>query len=104
MSAFSLSACSLIFAYPLSAEKPLALPGSEMCRGIFDPPFTKPTELPAESPLPKTLFQHLRPLNEKMAWRQVQFADSLRVFKNWALFTGMTEEATGNPRRIPPMG
>ena len=100
---FLICTWTLILACPLPAETQLAPPGSETWREIFDPPFTKPTELPAKSPLRKALFEQLRPRIEKDAKHQVRFAGTLRVVKNWALFTGTTVDAKGNSVKMPPM-
>lgn len=86
------------------AEESALAPDSEAWRETFKPPFAKPTELPADMPLRRELFDLLRPRIERDAKRPVRFEGSLRAFKNWALFTGRTVDANGKSVKLPPMG
>ncbi|GEP43898.1 hypothetical protein [Brevifollis gellanilyticus] len=90
-------------ALPASAEDPIIQPGTDLWRDAFDPPFTKPAEVPKDTPLRKQLFDLLRPKIEREAKRKVQFEGSLRAFKNWALFSGETVDADGKSVKFPPM-
>lgn len=81
----------------------LISPGSEEWKGIFDPPYEAPTEVPKDSPLRKTLFDLLRPAMEKKTKQKVLFEGTLRAYKNWAVFTGRTVNADGSSVKFPPM-
>lgn len=85
------------------AEEVLVTPGSSEWREIFEPPFTQPTELPADMPLRRVLFDQLRPRLEKIAKRPVRFEGTLRAFKNSALFIGRTLDTDGKSITLPPM-
>jgi hypothetical protein len=63
-------------------------PGSDLWKKTYDPPYVKPTEVPADSPLRKQLFDLLRPGMEKRAKQPLKFRGSLKVFRNWAYFAG----------------
>lgn len=88
-------------ALPASAEDPMIQPGTDLWRNAFDPPFTKPEEIPRDMPLRKQLFDLLRPKVEREAKRKVQFEGSLRAFKNWAIFIGSTLDTDGKPVKFP---
>lgn len=89
---------SLLFlgGIPRSVAGPYPEPGSEEWKNLFDPPYTKPTELPKDSALRKKLFDLLRPKIEKEAKRAVLFEGSLMAFRNWAVFIGRAVDAKGN--------
>ena len=77
------------------AQEPPITPGSPQWRETFQPPYTKPTELPVDSPLRRSLFDLLRPVVARDVKGTVRFEGSLRVFKNWAFFLGRTVDANG---------
>ena len=85
----------LLTAGAVRAQDPAIAPGSAQWREIFQPAYTKPTELPADSPLRKSLFELLRPPTELALKEKVRFEGSLRVFKNWAFFVGRVVGADG---------
>jgi len=89
-------------ALPASADA--LKPGSEEWRGLFDPPYSVPTEVPADLPLRKQLFDLLRPKVERIAKKPVRFEGGLRAFKNWAIFLGRTVDENGRSMKLPPMG
>jgi len=62
---------------------------------LFDPPFTRPTEIPIESGLRKALFDQIRTKVQKKG--EVRFMGELRAFKNWALFRGEAWDTKGKP-------
>ena len=86
-----------------SAQHETLRPGSRQWRELFDPPFGKPQEIAPTSPLRRELFELLRPTILRLAKRTVRFEGSLRVFKNWALFTGSSVDAHGASVRFPPI-
>lgn len=83
-----LSTCTIVSF--LSAE-PLVKPGDDMWEILYQPPYSKPTELLVSDPLRKQLFDQLR-LRTK---EQVKFRGALKVFRNWALFHGKALDAEG---------
>jgi hypothetical protein len=95
--------CSSFVFSAASQEQPTVSPGSSEWNELFDPPFTKPTEIPGSSPLRKSLFAQLRPLIEKEARRPVRFEGSLRAFKNWAFFVGRTVDMKGQSVKLSDM-
>ena len=86
---------SLLSIGAVRAQDPSITPGSPRRCETFQPPYTKPTELPADSPLRKSLFDLLRPAVARDVKGTVRFEGSLRVFKNWAFFLGRTVDANG---------
>jgi hypothetical protein len=70
--------CSSFVFSAASHEQPTVSPGSSEWNELFDPPFTKPTEIPVSSPLRKSLFAQLRTLIEKKARQPVRFEGSLK--------------------------
>ena len=100
---FLLVSCrSLVFPAASHGQSPVS-PGSAAWGELFDPPFTKPTEIPTSSPLRKFLFEQLRPLMEKAARQPVRFEGRLQAFKNWALFVGRTVDVKGQSVKLSPM-
>jgi hypothetical protein len=96
-------ACCLVL--PLNAaEPPTIKPGSEEWRMVYEPAFEKPTELDADSELRKSLFNLLRPRAEKIAKQAVKFQGNLRVYRNWAFFSGSSVDANGKPVEYPELG
>ena len=93
---------SLVFS-AASHTQPTVNPGSSEWNELFDPPFTKPTEIPVSSPLRRSLWAQLRPLVEKKARRPVRFEGSLRAFKNWAFFVGRTVDMKGQSVKFSDM-
>jgi len=96
--------CSCISTASFAAgdhENPLL---GEMWSDVYDPPYRQPTELEPGSRLRKQLFSMLRPVVSKQAKRQVKFAGSLKVFKNWAFFVGETYGPKGSLITYSPMG
>jgi hypothetical protein len=89
---------------PVTAEDLIIQPGTDLWREMFDPPFTKPAEIPKDMPLRKQLFDLLRPKVERVAKQKVQFEGSLRAFKNWAMFTGRTLDTDGKSVKFPDLG
>lgn len=87
----------------LSQEREIT-PDSEEWRDLYEPPFAKPTELTADSPLRKKLFDLLRPEVEHIAKEPTRFQGNLRVFKNWALFMGRSLDANGVSLKLPELG
>jgi hypothetical protein len=89
-----------VFAQEQSRHQPIQ-PGSELWKKVFDPPYTKPTEIPFDSPLRKKLFDLLRPSVQKKAAAEnltkspLRFEGSLRAFKNWAVFIGKAVDKSG---------
>lgn len=63
---------------------------------LFDPPFTRPWEVPMDGRLRKTLFDQFR-AKVRQEKGGVRFKGILRAFKNWALFRGEALDARGNP-------
>jgi hypothetical protein len=99
-----LNLVSLLFSLSLAtAQEQTITPGSEDWKGLFDPPYEKPTELPADLPLRKELFDLLRPKVEKIAKEPTRFEGHLRVFKNWAMFMGRSIDANGESIQFPEM-
>jgi hypothetical protein len=85
-------------------ESPLEVkPGSEEWKQLYDPPFEKPSELGADSPLRKQLFNQLRPKVEAIAKQPVQFQGSLRAFRNWAFFGGRSLDEKGVSLKLPEL-
>ncbi len=73
-------------------------PGSDLWKELFNPPYSKPTEIPRDNALRKQLFDLLRPNIERAAKKQgVKFQGELKAFKNWALFTGSTLDSKERP-------
>ena len=73
-------------------------PGGDLWKELFNPPYTKPTEIPRDNALRKQLFDLLRPNIERAAKKQgVKFQGELKAFKNWALFTGSTLDSKERP-------
>ena len=73
-------------------------PGSDLWKELFNPPYTKPTEIPRDNALRKQLFDLLRPGIERAAKKQgVKFQGELKAFKNWVLFTGSTLDSKERP-------
>jgi hypothetical protein len=86
-------ACFLLadttFAQDFSGE-----PGSEQWKSLYEPAYSKPTELPREGPLRKQLFDLLRPKIQKEAGQAgIRFQGELKAFKNWAFFFGTVLDA-----------
>jgi hypothetical protein len=74
---------------PVLAENFAGEPGSEQWKGLYNPPYAKPTELPREEPLRKELFDLLRPGMERVSKQKgIKFQGELKAFKNWAFFFG----------------
>ena len=96
-------ACCLVLS--LSAAEPSTIkPGSEEWRSLYEPAFGQPTELEMDSELRKSLFNLIRPRAEKIAKQAVKFRGSLRVYHNWAFFTGSSIDADGKPVEYPDLG
>lgn len=93
----------LLSLFVASADEFRIQPGSQDWRELFDPPVAKPTEVPVNSGLRRTLFDQLRPQIEREAKRAIQFRGTLRTFKNWALFEGSSVDSKGNSVKLPPM-
>ena len=74
-----------------------ALPGSDGWTHLYQPPFEKPTEVPVSNPGRKQMFDLLRPHGTKEAKVPIQFEGSLKAFRNWALFTGESQDKSGKP-------
>ncbi len=66
---------------------------------VYDPPYKVPTDLPADSPSRKELFELLR----LKATPQHRFEGSLKVYRNWAVFLGRTVDKEGKTIKNPPM-
>ena len=98
----ALLTASLLCAGAVQAQEAAIAPGSPQWVVTFDPPYAAPTEIPADSPLRRTLFDLLRPSIERVAKRPVQFQGHLRAFKNWALFVGSTVDKEGRAVKMPP--
>ena len=96
-------ACCLVL-HLNAAEPPTIKPGSEEWRMVYEPAFEKPTELDADSELRKSLFNLLRPRAEKIAKQAVKFQGNLRVYRNWAFFSGSSIDANGKPVEYPELG
>jgi hypothetical protein len=86
-----------------AAELPTVAPGSEEWKTIYDPAFEKPTELPGDSELRRGLFDLIRPKAEKLAGTPVKFQGDLRVYRNWAFFSGNSLDANGKPVQYPEL-
>lgn len=89
-----------------SAEDWTVQPDSDEWRALFDPPFTTPTEISADTPLRKQLFDLLRPHIErerKASKGAIRFQGDLKAFKNWAFFMGITFDQNGEPIRFAPL-
>lgn len=96
-------ACCLVLG--LSAAEPSTIkPGSEEWRSLYEPAFEQPTELEMDSELRKNLFNLIRPRAEKIAKQEVKFRGSLRVYRNWAFFSGSSIDADGKPIEYPELG
>lgn len=93
---------TLVLLSAASAQEQIT-PGSEPWNQLFNPSYEKPTELPADLPLRKELFDILRPRVEKIAKEPTRFEGSLRVFKNWAMFTGRSLDAKGESIKFPEL-
>ena len=74
-----------------------AKPGTDGWEMLYRPPFPGPTEMPTSDQGRKRIFDLLRPHAEKEAKTPVQFKGSLRAFRNWAIFTGETQDKSGTP-------
>lgn len=74
-----------------------AQPGTDGWTHFYDPPFEKPTEIPVSNPARKQMFDLLRPHGSKEAKVPIQFEGSLKAFRNWALFTGESQDKSGKP-------
>lgn len=72
-------------------------PGTDGWKSLYNPPFEKPAEMPVDNPARKQMFDLLRPHATKEAKVPVQFEGSLKAFRNWALFTGETQDKSGTP-------
>jgi hypothetical protein len=73
-------------------------PGTDLWKELYNPPYSKPTEIPRDNNLRKQLFDLLRPGIERAAKKNgVKFQGELKAFKNWALFTGSTLDAQEKP-------
>ena len=106
MNAFALRlaiACCLVPGLN-AAEVPTIKPGSEEWRTLYEPAFEQPTELEANSELRKSLFNLIRPRAEKIAKQPVKFQGHLRVYRNWAFFTGSSIDANGKAVEYPELG
>ncbi len=83
-----IAAAIAICTTPLFAQELQAPKGSDLWDQLYDPPYTEPTEIPANEPLRKELFNILRPRIEKLAGKPVLFQGSLKAYRNWAMFMG----------------
>ena len=93
-----LSLASFLLASAALAEDFTVDPGSDLWKELFNPAYTKPTEIPRDNALRKQLFDLLRPGIERAAKKQgVKFQGELKAFKNWALFTGSTLDSKERP-------
>ncbi len=72
---------------------------SEAWTLYFDPPYKVPTELPAGSALREELLALLR----TKVTLEHKFSGSLRVYRNWACFTGSTVDENGEHLQTPPL-
>lgn len=85
----------------LAKEPEPALPGSERWHDLFEPDYIAPKELPL-GPLRKQLFESVRPLVQAAARQHpLHFDGSLKVYRNWAWFTGKALDAKGRPVKFP---
>ena len=106
MNAFALRlviACSLLPGLK-AAESPTIKPGSEEWRSLYEPAYEVPTELAADSELRKSLFNLIRPRAEKIAKQPIRFQGHLRVYRNWAFFSGSSIDGNGKPVEYPELG
>ena len=89
---------------PISAAELNYGPDSEEWKLLYDPPFKKPGEVPKGSELRKELFDLARPKLEKLAKQPLLFSGSLKAYRNWALFTGVSVDKAGNEIAFPEDG
>lgn len=79
-------------------------PGSEQWNGLYDPPYTTPTDIPRDQALRKQLFDLLRPSIEREAKQKgVRFQGELKAFKNWAFFFGEVLDTKDRAIRFQPV-
>lgn len=78
-------------------------PGSEQWRALYNPPYSKPTEIPREQGLRKDLFDLLRPKMERLAKADgIKFQGELKSYKNWAFFMGSVLDSNDRAIRFDP--
>lgn len=102
MNGLSIIAISFLLATACFHEaraQSLVTPDSSNWAEIYDPPYKTPTELPPDSALRRELFGILRGKTTP----ETRFSGSLKVFRNWALFTGRTVDQNGKSIKHPPM-
>ncbi len=87
-----------------SAEDLIISLGSDGWNDIYEPDASQPVEIAKADPLRKKLFGLARPKLEKVAGKPILFNGSLRGFRNWALFRGVSEDKSGNPIAYPEFG
>ncbi|MGJ8674208.1 hypothetical protein [Rubritalea sp.] len=92
-------ASSICLFSSISAE-PYITTSSDQWAELYQPPYTKPTELPVGSDLRKKLFSMLR----KETDSATKFKGSLKAFRNWAVFIGETVDKSGEIIPHPPFG
>lgn len=91
---------SLAVLATLTAEEPaIVLASSPEWAEIYSPPVKEPTEIPAGSKLRGELFELLR----VKTGQDIQFAGSLKAFRNWACFLGRTVDRSGKSLKHPPL-
>lgn len=71
---------------------------------LFSPAYGAPTELSKDEPLRKQLFDMLRVPVAELAGRKVIFLGSLKVFRNWAFYSGSVLDSKGERVGFEPMG
>ncbi len=89
----------ILFAVVLTACSAFSVKADSPPSHLFDPAHPKPTELPAGSKLRAELFDQLR----KKTDSATRFQGSLKVFRNWAFFSGRTVDKAGKSIKHPPM-
>ena len=90
-------------ALPALGEKSPHWIEQQMWKELYDPPYKKATEIRKGNKLRSELFNVLRPFISKEAKQTVKFSGTLRVFKNWAFFSGETYSNQGKLMTYPPM-
>jgi hypothetical protein len=93
------TACMLSACFLQAQSQPIVQPGSPEWVETYKPPYKVPTELPADSALRKPLVELLR----GKVTKQHRFSGSLKVYRNWAFFVGITVDQKGKSLKSPPM-
>ena len=95
--------CFCLLASVAFAQEFSGAPGSDQWKSLYEPPYTKPTDIPRDQGLRKKLFDLLRPHIEREAKQDgIKFQGELKAFKNWAFFMGTVLDAKDRAIHFQP--